>query len=243
MNFIKKMLLTSFILVFMLLMLPDVIFSSDRIGVLINGEPVMFTDQHPALIDDRTLVPVRGVFEHLGFDVDWDNSIRAAILTRSDFEIIISIDSYIFTTNGTQLSLEVPAQIIGGRTLLPIRALLESAGYNVGWDSSLPAVLVYGTQLSVPVAPVLDERLVGIWYWQGSPYYSFRSDGRGFIAPETRNINIRWWTNDGMVFICNTPPLCDDICDLPTRWYYELDGNLLILKSATIDVTFVHKRQ
>ena len=47
-------------------------FSAVETGVTINvdGERVDFTDQEPLIIDDVTMVPVRGVFERLGAEVD-----------------------------------------------------------------------------------------------------------------------------------------------------------------------------
>ena len=43
-----------------------------HIRVLIDGVEAKFTDQQPVIVNGRTLVPVRGVFETLGFEVDWD---------------------------------------------------------------------------------------------------------------------------------------------------------------------------
>ena len=112
------------------------------IGVTVDGERVVFEDQQPVIVDGRTLVPVRGVFEFVGFEVDWDPDARQATLTSDDYEVIITVGSATFTTNGTNNTLDVPAQIIGGRTLLPIRAVLESVGYNVYWDNANRTVIV-----------------------------------------------------------------------------------------------------
>ena len=46
-------------------------YAADGISVTINGEQVVFENQQPVIVDGRTLVPVRGVFEALGFEVDW----------------------------------------------------------------------------------------------------------------------------------------------------------------------------
>jgi hypothetical protein len=116
--------------------------AADEISVTIEGEPVAFADQTPIVVDGRTLVPVRGVFEHLGFSVDWDAEARAAILSDDFFEIIIPLDSDTFTTNGARHTLEVPAQSIGGRTMLPIRAVLETVGFFVDWDGDTRTVLI-----------------------------------------------------------------------------------------------------
>jgi len=47
-----------------------VAFASNDIAVAIDGALVSFEGQQPTLVDGRTLVPVRGVFEKLGFEVD-----------------------------------------------------------------------------------------------------------------------------------------------------------------------------
>ena len=39
---------------------------------------------------------------------------------------------------------DVPAQIIDGRTLIPLRALSESLGLTVKWDGDSRTVFIYG---------------------------------------------------------------------------------------------------
>jgi hypothetical protein len=112
------------------------------ISVTVDGERVTFEDQGPVIVDDRTLVPVRGVFELMGFEVDWDPDARQATLVSDDYEVIITVGSETFTTNDESHTLDVPAQIIGARTMLPIRAVLESVGYNVYWDHANRTVIV-----------------------------------------------------------------------------------------------------
>ena len=117
-------------------------YAADGISVRVNGEQVVFENQQPALVDGRTLVPVRGVFEALGFEVGWSGVTRIVTLNRSDFAVIITVDSDVFTTNGTTHALDVPAQIIGGSTMLPIRAVLESVGYYLDWHGATQTVLI-----------------------------------------------------------------------------------------------------
>jgi hypothetical protein len=117
--------------------------------VKVDGEFVEFYDQWPMIVDGRTLVPVRCVFEHVGFNVEWDESIRQVTLTSDEYVVILTIDSAEFTTNGIVHTLDVPAQIVWtGRTMLPIRAVLESVGYYVDWDSNVRTVIVSSTPIS-----------------------------------------------------------------------------------------------
>ena len=116
---------------------------ADEIRVTIEGQQVTFQAQQPVIIDGRTLVPVRGVFEHLSFEVDWDGAARQATLASDEFTVILTIGSASFTTNGISHTLDVPAQIIGGSTMLPIRAVLESVGYYLDWDDAARTVLIW----------------------------------------------------------------------------------------------------
>lgn len=114
----------------------------DEINVTIDGIPVQFVDQAPTNVNGRVLVPIRGVFEQLGFYVEWDGDTEQATLTSENFTVVVTVGSVAFKTNGASHTLDVPAQIINGRTMLPIRHVLESVGYTVGWNESTRTVLI-----------------------------------------------------------------------------------------------------
>ena len=115
--------------------------TSNPISVTIDGRLINLADQNPTVVDGRTLVPVRGVFEELGFTVVWDAATSRVTLTGSHI-IVIEIGSNVFLNNGTENTLDVPAQTIGGRTMLPLRLVLESVGYSLEWDASTQTVLI-----------------------------------------------------------------------------------------------------
>jgi len=116
---------------------------NDDVTVTIDGVAVEFEGQEPMIVGGRTLVPVRGVFEILGFYPAWSRTAQTATLTRDDYVVVLTIGSYEFTTNGEVFTLDVPAQLIGGRTLLPLRAVLESVGYDdMTWISATSTVVI-----------------------------------------------------------------------------------------------------
>lgn len=85
--------------------------------------------------DGRTLIPVRGVFEDLGFIVDWDSSTSTATIYDSSHEVSISKNNSYFLADGNEYSLDVPAQIIDGSMYIPLRAVGEAVGADVSWIS------------------------------------------------------------------------------------------------------------
>ena len=142
MRFYVKMLVIVLVLMAAIFPLPTIASPGNEILVTINGQQVIFQGQGPIIADGRTLVPVRGVFEVLGFYPEWDGISRTVTLTRDDYIVVLTIGSYIFTTNGVEHALDVPAQITADRALLPLYAVLTSIGYGATWDSATRTVVI-----------------------------------------------------------------------------------------------------
>ena len=118
---------------------------SEEILVRVDGEYVDF-EPPPAIVNDRTLVPVRAIFEAMGIEVNWDAQTRTVTATRGNTQIQLTIDSNILkkTVDGVQTSVEidVPAMILGDRTMVPARAPMENFGASVNWDAKTRTVII-----------------------------------------------------------------------------------------------------
>ena len=106
---------------------------SNIINVIVDGNYINF-DTKPQFVNGRTMVPMRRIFEELGASVQWDNATWTAIAKKDGVEIRFTIDDYTMYKNGSPNTLDVPAQLINGRTLVPLRAVSEAFGCDVGWD-------------------------------------------------------------------------------------------------------------
>ncbi|MCL2235858.1 MAG: copper amine oxidase N-terminal domain-containing protein [Defluviitaleaceae bacterium] len=107
-----------------------------NIRVVVNGTNIGFDDQPPALIDGRTLVPARAVFAALGYEVYWDGGAQMVTLVGS-YTVRMWINSHNLEVVGRgMITLDVPPQIVNGRTMIPARAVADAIGADVGW---LPA--------------------------------------------------------------------------------------------------------
>lgn len=107
--------------------------TASDITVNISGKEISF-DQKPIIYNDRTMVPMRKIFEELGASVSWDSASRTAIGTRGDRTIKIEIGSDKMLINTRTVDLDTPPFILAGRTLVPVRAIAEGLGCDVGWD-------------------------------------------------------------------------------------------------------------
>ncbi len=124
------------------------------ISVFINAAEVEF-DVPPVIVDGRTLVPLRAIFEALGASVEWDNDTRSVLSERAGSSVSLSVGSNLMKVNGVDKILDVPAQIIQDRTLVPVRAISEAFECSVEWDNSTRSVLIYtGTDVEIDLSSI-----------------------------------------------------------------------------------------
>lgn len=124
-------------------------FAASEITVLINGDKAEF-DVPPQIIGDRTMVPMRKTFDLLGAKVDWVAEMRMAVATYKTYIVSMPIGADSFTvtnvlTNETVVyELDVPAQIVNDRTLIPLRAVSQALGKTVSWDGATSTAMIVG---------------------------------------------------------------------------------------------------
>ena len=105
------------------------------IQVMIDGELLEF-DVPPQMVNNRVLVPVRFVFEALGAEVEWDGDTQTAKAhTLDGLTLTLVIGSTTLMVNGTAQEMDVPAKVIDGRTLAPLRFVAEAMGNTADWDA------------------------------------------------------------------------------------------------------------
>lgn len=113
--------------------------SGGRISVEISGDTVGF-DQQPVIYNDRTMVPMRKIFEELNAEVSWDSATQTATGKRGDRTVKIAIGDRKMYINHKEVTLDTAPLIMGDRTLVPVRAVAEGMGCEVGWNG--PARIV-----------------------------------------------------------------------------------------------------
>lgn len=88
------------------------------------------------------MVPLREIFENLGYSIEWDANTKTATLNKDNKSISIQTGADSFSVNGVGKELDVPAQILNGSLMLPLRAIGEAAGLSVVWDSNSKTVIM-----------------------------------------------------------------------------------------------------
>lgn len=113
-----------------------------------------FIDSH-----NRTQVPLRITMESLGAEVDWNQATRTVLIEKEDIQVEVPIGKSYLIKNGLKIPHDTAAVIRGDRTYIPIRAVLEAFGADVGWIAETNAVTIdgrsfYGNDGEAPPAAV-----------------------------------------------------------------------------------------
>jgi hypothetical protein len=104
-----------------------------NIRATVNGERVHFGGVKPITVDGRVLVPVRGIFEKMGVNVDWEPATRSVYANGNGHRVMLYVDSRDAKVDNDTVQLDVPAQLYMGRTMVPLRFISESMGAQVRW--------------------------------------------------------------------------------------------------------------
>ena len=149
------------------------------IAVEVDGQPVVFTGQQPVVVNDNILVPVREIFEQLGFEVNWVqlyygggrySERKEFRLENENFRVRLerelhphsSIVSAIRVDALTQRSSGWPTpspgelvQMIGESEMISmssIRDVIRALGMSFGWNDESMTISIYS-----------QHELIGKW--------------------------------------------------------------------------------
>lgn len=106
----------------------------DGITVILDGNIIVFDAAQPALVNNRTMVPMRKIFEALGAEVTWDDSTKTAKATKNSMTVEITIGSNIMYSNGHPVEIDSPALLMRNKTYVPVRFISNALGADVKWD-------------------------------------------------------------------------------------------------------------
>lgn len=115
------------------------------VSVTLNGKQLSF-DTAPYIENGRVLVPMRGVLESLGYSVHWKEHTQTVVAMKNGMELSLPLNSKTITVNDKQVSIDVPAQLHGSRTFVPLRFLAEYSGADVQWDAASSTVVIHSAE-------------------------------------------------------------------------------------------------
>jgi hypothetical protein len=170
----KKRLLTAVVTVFLLF--ATSVFAYPPIKVYVDSQAVSF-DQAPVIIDDRTLVPMRAIFQALGSEVSWYEPTKTVTSTKDGDTFVLVIGQTGLYKNGQLVyTMDVPARIINDRTMVPVRAIAEAFDAEVNWDPVGYEINIFSgedeTQNGYSTAVLADDGTVVLSFHMSIPQSS-----------------------------------------------------------------------
>lgn len=119
-------------------------------NVLVNGSPIK-SDFSPYVTSGRTFVPVRELTEGLGAEVNWDGDNMTVEIKFGEKTIVLKINSDVTYVDGKKNVVDkdqIPklalynSPRIETKTMIPLRFVSETLGYNVSWDEKTSTALI-----------------------------------------------------------------------------------------------------
>ena len=133
-------------------------YTGPNVKLVLNNEAFILEENQmpPIIIEGRTLVPVREIFETLGGKIDWDNETKKVTVWMDENTIELEINSQLAGVNGVAKDLDVPAKIINNKTMVPVRFILENCGLVVNWDNETKTVSIENPN-AIPVEEISGD--------------------------------------------------------------------------------------
>lgn len=122
------------------LMLTTAVFADvTEVNVVVNDNAI---ETKGIIVDSTTLVPVRGVFEELGFEVTYYAETKTAVLENSKYTVSMTDGESVIYVNDEEITPPVAQQIYEGHFMLPLRTVAEAIGADVDWDAETKTAAV-----------------------------------------------------------------------------------------------------
>lgn len=124
--------------------------NDNSVPVFIKDKEVKF-DVPPVIKYGRTLIPVRAITNALGADVEWDAETKTVTVSKAVYDsvygvsttvVTLKLDSDIILVNGKEAKIDVPAQLVNNRTMVPIRFIAQALNQEVEYDAETGAVII-----------------------------------------------------------------------------------------------------
>ena len=208
--------------------------NENEISVYVEGQKVSF-DVPPQTINDRTMVPIRAIFEVMGATVNWDNATQTAICTKDNTVVKMTLNSKTEYINDVPYEMDVAPVIVDNRTLAPARYVAEAFGYFVNWDGNTKSVLINKTSTikdGTKENPYEFGDKVSITFWDAYDFEATKAVGKyeftlnKLMSPKDMEIKFndssysydsnRWYLNGNIVL---NDYINDGVCSFQDMMY------------------------
>lgn len=117
-----------------------------NLPIVVNGKQATFqSDQTPYVSNSRTMIPIRGLSDDLGYSVVWDGTNGTVKVTYGSSTLILSLNSNVIVLNGKNITIDAQTEVQNQHVYVPLRSVVEAMGGQVGYDSSTGQITISAT--------------------------------------------------------------------------------------------------
>jgi N-acetylmuramoyl-L-alanine amidase len=142
-------------------------YTARTVTIEVKDEEIAIGDMPAIILEGRTLVPIKEVFESEGFGakIEWNHERKEVTVTYNDNTIVVAINSNVAYVNGEKKQIDpdnakvVPKLIRDtskqyAKTMIPLRFVSETLGYEVAWDPITYTAAIIAPEIESAPAPV-----------------------------------------------------------------------------------------
>ena len=155
-----------------------------EIAIKFNGSWMNF-DVDPVIINSRTMVPLRAIFEALGATVSWDDETATAKATRNGKSVSVTIGSNLAIVDGESVTIDQSASLLNGRTMVPLRFVSEAFGADVQWLGDSQSVIINAI-IPAPAFYITADSYYTYGSWEMQSQKGAEVEGAGVLIGLTK---------------------------------------------------------
>lgn len=131
----KAIVLVVTLFLIVILSFPVVSASASTDTTVILDGVIIHSDVKPLVVNGRTFLPFRAVFEAFGAEVFWDVGNGEVTGIKEDRIVQFILGNNNFFVNGARIGMDASPVLVEGRTMVPVRFVATAMGASVDWDS------------------------------------------------------------------------------------------------------------
>ncbi len=115
---------------------------AEEVFLNVDGEKLENLSMPPIILDSWSLVPAREVFEKTGAVVSWNPDREEVYVSRGSDFLVLKINSTTAFYNNKEADMSIPAKLINSKTMIPVRFVSETLGYDVVWENPTRTIYI-----------------------------------------------------------------------------------------------------
>ena len=119
-------------------------YAQSAVKVKLNGNTIV-SDVDPQIINGRTMVPIRSIFNALGAEVTYDENTKTITGTKNNAVVKMYVGKNYMYVNDKSYKMDCEPVVVNGRALAPARYVAEGFGCTVSYDAVNKVVYITGS--------------------------------------------------------------------------------------------------